>query len=176
MGRRWTGGRYGSTTASPKELTPRLLECTWEDPLLEVAEAAGMDQGADTGIATIMHAMITTGAEGARVRTGDGEVRAPTEGGATGAGAGATALAGGTTALGDTESSMNLCVVHIHLKNCTFCVHVMKRPFVWFLNKSEVSVLLLLYEVHFPFEWGLLLKAQSGSNTREPGKICTYFA
>ena len=123
MERKWTGGRSGSTTASPRELTPQLLECTWEDPPLEVAEAAGMDQGADTGIATIMHAMITTGAEGALVRTGDDEVRAPMEGGATGAGAGATALAGGTTAPGDTESSMNLCCPHLLMYlHCVVCM------------------------------------------------------
>ena len=109
MGRRWTDGRSGLTTASPRELIPQLLACTWEDPLLEAAEAAGMDQGAGTGIATIMHGMTTTVAEGAQVLTGGAEVQALTGGGATGAGAGATARAGGTTAPGDTESGMNLC-------------------------------------------------------------------
>merc|ERR1711974_440995 len=134
----WTGGRSGSTTASPRELTPQLLECTWEDPPLEVAEAAGMDQGADTGIATIMHATITTGAEGARVRTGDGEVRAPTEGG--GAGAGATTLVGGTTAPGDTESSMNLCCPHLLINVLALCsVYVMKHFFGSEINQKSLK-------------------------------------
>ena len=109
MARRWTGVRSGWTSASPRERTPQLLACTWEDPLLEAAEAAGMDQGAGTGIATIMHGMTTTVAEGAQVPTGDAAVQVPMDVGATGAGAGATALAGETTAPGDTEYSMNLC-------------------------------------------------------------------
>ena len=103
------GGRSGSTTASPRGLTPRPLACTWEDPQLEAAEVAGMGLGADTGTVTIMHAMITTEAEEAQVPTGDAAVQVPMDVGATGAGAGATALAGETTAPGDTEYSMNLC-------------------------------------------------------------------
>jgi len=109
---KWTGVRSGLTTASPRELTPRLLACTWEDPRLVVAEAAGMDQGVGTGTGTITHEMITTGTEGVQVPTGDVEVQALTEGEATGAEAGATVPAGGTTAPGDTESSINLCCPH----------------------------------------------------------------
>merc|ERR1712192_276728 len=108
-GRRWTEGRSGLTSASPRELIPRPLACTWEDPRLEVAEAAGMDQGAGTGIAIIMQGMTT---EGVQVRIGVVVAQALTEGGATGAGAGATARAGGNTAPGDTESGMNLCCPH----------------------------------------------------------------
>ena len=115
MARRWTGVRSGWTSASPRELTPQLLACTWEDPQLEVAEAVGMDQGVGTGIATTMRATITPGTEGVQVPTGDVEVQALTQGGATGAGAGATVPAGGTTAPGDTESSINLC------RLCSFC-------------------------------------------------------
>ena len=87
-----------------------------------------MDQGVGTGIATTMRATITPGTEGVQVPTGDDEVRALTQGGATGAGAGATVPAGGTTAPGDTESSNNLCCPHsLVLAQCSF--QVFETPF-----------------------------------------------
>ena len=128
MAQRWTGVRSGLTTASPRELTHQLLACTWEDPRLEVAEAAGMGQGVGTGIATIMRGMTTTGTEGVQVPTGDAEVQALMEGGVIEAGAGATVLAGGTTAPGDTESSNNLCCPHsLVLAQCS--LQVFETPF-----------------------------------------------
>ena len=81
-----------------------------------------MDQGVVTVIATITRVMITTGTEGVRVPTGDAEVRALTEGGATEAGAGATVPAEGTTAPGDTESLIKLCGLHsLMFSHCVVC-------------------------------------------------------
>ena len=74
--------------------------------------------------------MITIGTEGVQVPTGDAEVRPHMDGGATGAGAGAgaTVPAGGTTAPGDTESSINLCCPH-SLMYSHFVVCINETPF-----------------------------------------------
>merc|ERR1712211_79276 len=97
-------GRSGSTTASPRGLTPPPPACTWGDQLL--GAAAGVQGGGETdpGTGTIMLEMTTT-AEEVQAPTGAGEVQAPMDGGTIAVGAGATLL--GDTVLGDTDNHRN---------------------------------------------------------------------
>ena len=99
-------GRSGSTTASPRGLTPPPPACTWGDQLL--GAAAGVQGGGETdlGTGTIMLEMTTT-AEGVQAPTGAGEVQAPMDGGAIAVGAGA--ILPEDTVRGDTEDHRNEC-------------------------------------------------------------------